>query len=463
MFPGINLLARNSLLNFCGNVVPLAAAIVVIPHLVTGMGIERFGVLSLIWIVIGYFGLFDLGIARATTKFISEHLALGETELLRDTIWTSLAALTGFGLLGGGVLAALIRPLVTHILHIPAPLQSETSAAFLVLSVSIPLLLASAGLRGILEAHRCFSAINAIKIPVGVMSIIAPLLVLPFSHNLRHIALSLLVCRLVELVANGLACRKVLSGIGKPKWPWGRQLQRLLGYGGWLTVSSIVGPLMTYLDRFIVGALLTMSAVAWYAPPYDVVTKQGIIPASLLAAVFPNLCRYAAADSRSFVALYRKSTTCLMAIMAPCAVILIIFARPLLKLWLGEGFAGESTAVVQILALGVFLNGVAQVPYAAIQALGRPDITAKLHLMEFPFYLCLLWILVTYLGITGAALAWTLRVVFDAGLLFRIAHRMLPTGSPRTAVDARHFGNATTLPLETPGTACRAETLANHV
>lgn len=431
-FPNLQLVARNSLLNLFGNVVPLATAIVVIPHLVRGLGTERFGVLSLVWIVIGYFGLFDLGIGRATTKFISEYIAQDERDLLRDTVWSSLATLTSFGLLGGIILAVLTRILVTGVLHIPLFLQEETFGAFYVLSVSIPLVLASAGVRGILEAHRRFGVINSIKIPVGVVSIIAPLLVLPFSHNLKHIAAALLVCRVIELVVTFIVCRKVLSGLGWPQRPHGEHIRRLLGYGGWLTVSNVVGPLMTYLDRFIVGGLLTMSAVAYYSTPYDVVTKQGIVPGSLLGVVFPNLCGYAAVDTRSFVALYEKSVKYLIAIMAPFAIILVVFAGPFLNLWLGPEFAEKSTLVVQILAIGVFLNAVAQVPYAAIQALGRPDITAKLHLIEFPFYLSLLWILVTYLGITGAALAWLMRVLLDAGILFWISHRMLPMNSTRT-------------------------------
>lgn len=431
-FLNLRLLVRNSLLNFFGSVVPLAAAIVVIPSLVQGLGTESFGVLSLVWIVIGYFGLFDLGIGRATTKFVSEYIAQNEIELLRDTIWTSLAALTGFGLLGGAALAALNRILVVHVLHIPLFLQEETFGAFYVLAVSIPIVLASAGVRGVLEAHRRFGVLNSIKIPVGVASIVAPLLVLPFSHSLKHIAAALLLCRIIELVAYVLVCRKVLSSIGRPQWPRRAHLKRLLGYGGWLTVSNVVGPLMTYLDRFIVGGLLTMSAVAYYSIPYDVVTKQGIVPASLLGALFPNLCGYAAVDIRSFVVLYEKAVKYLIAIMAPIAIILVVLAGPLLNLWLGPEFAEKSTVVVQILALGVFVNAVAQVPYAAIQALGRPDVTAKLHVLEFPFYLGLLWISVTQLGITGVALAWLLRVMFDAGMLFWVSQRLMRTSSPRT-------------------------------
>ncbi|SNB47971.1 flippase [Geobacter sp. DSM 9736] len=420
------MLARNTLLNLLGSILPLMAAVVAVPHLIRELGTERFGVLSLIWIVIGYFGLFDLGIGRATTKLVAEQLAQRETEQLRVTAWTSLATLTSFGLLGGGALALLNPALVEHLLHIPLPLRGETVAAFNILALSIPLLLASTGARGILEAHRRFGIMNAIKIPVGVGTIVAPVVVLKFSHSLAHIAAALLLMRALDLMATFLACRWALPAMGRPTRPQARSFVQLAGYGSWLTVSSVVGPLMTYLDRFIVGGLLTMSAVAYYSTPYDVVTKQLILPASLLGVIFPSLAGYAAVDHRRFAHLYQRSVAYLIAIMTPPAIMLLLFAEPALDFWLGGEFAAKSTAAVQLLALGILLNGVAQAPYAAIQAWGRPDITAKLHLAELPFYLILLWGSVTYLGITGAALAWLIRAAADTIILLQICRRILP-------------------------------------
>lgn len=71
--------------------------------------------------------------------------------------------------------------------------------------------------------------------------------------------------------------------------------------------------------------------------------------------------------------------------------------------------------------------GLAQVAFALIQGAGRPDLTAKLHLIEFPFYLLLVWYMVSVYGINGAAIAWVVRVGVDAIFLFGMAQRFLPT------------------------------------
>jgi O-antigen/teichoic acid export membrane protein len=94
-------------------------------------------------------------------------------------------------------------------------------------------------------------------------------------------------------------------------------------------------------------------------------------------------------------------------------------------LWLGDAFAGHGGLAIRILAFGVLANAVAHVPSSFIAALGRPEISARFHLLELAIHVPLAWWLITRYGVTGAALAWTIRVTFDAALLFGAASRVL--------------------------------------
>ena len=64
-------------------------------------------------------------------------------------------------------------------------------------------------------------------------------------------------------------------------------------------------------------------------------------------------------------------------------------------------------------------------PYALLQAWGRPDITAKLHLVEIPCYFALLYWGIRAHGIEGAALAWTIRLSVEAGILVFVLRNVL--------------------------------------
>jgi O-antigen/teichoic acid export membrane protein len=61
-----------------------------------------------------------------------------------------------------------------------------------------------------------------------------------------------------------------------------------------------------------------------------------------------------------------------------------------------------------------------------LQSAGRPDITAKLHMIELPLYLPALWWLITDFGIQGAAMAWVFRIALDMVLLFILSIRIMP-------------------------------------
>src|SRR2546430_5907904 len=67
--------ARHTLYNILGQALPLAVGLVAIPIVTRSLGDTRFGLLALMWAIIGYFSLLDLGLGRATTKFVAEALA----------------------------------------------------------------------------------------------------------------------------------------------------------------------------------------------------------------------------------------------------------------------------------------------------------------------------------------------------------------------------------------------------
>ena len=61
-----------------GMALPLLVALVTIPYLIDALGVARFGVLSLAWVVVGYFSLFDMGLGKAMTQLVAKKIGSGE-------------------------------------------------------------------------------------------------------------------------------------------------------------------------------------------------------------------------------------------------------------------------------------------------------------------------------------------------------------------------------------------------
>ncbi|HTQ60905.1 MAG TPA: flippase [Candidatus Solibacter sp.] len=434
---GGRLLARNTIWNLVGSGAPMIVAVFCIPILIRGLGTERFGVLTLAWALIGYASLFDLGLGRALTQMVAKKLGAGEDREVPALAWTSLLLMLLLGVVGAVGIGILSPWLVHRALNVPGALQRETLQSFWLLGLSLPFVITTAGLRGLLEAHQRFGLINVLRIPMGVFTFAGPLLVLPFSKSLVPVVATLVAGRIVAWAAHLLLCLGVLPELGRAI-AWDHSAAGpLLRFGGWMTVSNLVSALMVMIDRFLIGALVTLTAVAYYATPYEVVTKLWLIPGALVGVMFPAFSTSSAQDRNRTAVLFRRSVKCILLALFPLVLLLIVLARDGLRIWLGAEFATHSVHVVQWLAVGVFINSLALVPSALVQGVGRPDLTAKLQVLELPVYLAaLVWLTKAY-GIEGAAIAWTGRVTLDALILFIMARRLLPievSWRPQTAL-----------------------------
>ena len=425
---GGRLLARNSALNLMGWVLPMAAALVTVPLLIRGLGTERFGILTVGWVVLGYFGLFDLGVGRALTKMVSERLSTDEVDELPPLVWTALLLMFLLGAAGAVVLALLAPWLVGHALKISPQYEGEALRTFYLLAFSLPWVISTTGFSGVMEANQRFGLVSGLRVPVGLFTYVSPLAVLPFSNSLVPVIALLVAGRVLAWAAHLVACLHVLPLLKRRVGvEWGR-VRGLVQLGGWMTVSNVVSPLMTYSDRFLIGGLISMAAVAYYVTPYELVTKLLMIPNALLGVLFPALAATFVLDRSRTELLLGRGVRALFLLMFPATLVVVTLAQEGMQLWMGRAFAIQSAGVLQWLAVGVFINCLGQAPFALIQGIGRPDLTAKLHLMELPLYTFAIYFLARTFGLEGVAVAWVLRVAVDTVLLYLLAARFLPQG-----------------------------------
>lgn len=397
------------------------------PILISHLGVDRFGSLALVWMLIGYYSLFDLGLGRALTKLVAEKLGEQHNPSeISGLVWTALGLLFVLGLVGTLVLIATAPVMVTHVLKVPPGLRSETKLAIYLLAVALPLVTSTAGLRGVLEAHQRFDLSSATRTGMGIFNFGGPLLALAIGNTLPVVVATLVLGRTVSWLLHIWLCTRVVPSLGMGFEFRRAAVRPLVGFGTWLTVSNVLSPLLSTLDRLLIGTMVSIQAVAYYATPYELLMRILGIPGALTGVMFPAFSTTFANDQRRTALLFDRATRCVFVFMFLIILVVTAFSHWGLRTWLGDEFAQRSTRVMQLLALGTLLNGLGLVPFALVQGVGRPDLTAKLHLCELPLYVPLLWWLIRAHGIEGAALAWLLRMMFDTGALFIIATRLLP-------------------------------------
>lgn len=429
---------NSTLWSLMGTVVPMFAALAAVPWLMHYLGQERLGVLSLVWVVVGYFSFLDMGLGRAVTVAVAacrsgghrassdELHVLGSASILLMAVGAGMTALLGVAIGIWGVPFKLSS----------TALSEEVRMALLWTLPSLPLLLLSSAFRGHLEGVGAFKTLNMLRIPTGILLVAGPCLFAFFSPSLVWACISIFCVRVAHLlvlwvlVANETGyCMGSLPAalVRHSTLSW---LRRLLSFGGWVTVSNVVGPVIVYVDRFVIGATLAASSVAVYAVPFDMVSRLPVLVAALCSVLLPELARLASlATAADPGALHRahqlvRRSSIFSAVVVAILILLGGLAAPwALTLWLGADFAQQSSTLTQILLLAFGVNAVAQIPFTALQAVGKVRSVALLHSAELIPYALLVFFAISWLGLVGAAWAWLLRSIVDYSVLAWMWHK----------------------------------------
>ena len=414
-------LRKNTLWNLAGSGLPLIAAVALIPYILQRLGAESFGILTLIWSLIGYFSLFDMGVGRALTYELSKLRAIDNHTEISLTLKAGLILTLAAGIFGAVIVFILAPYLATSWLKVSPVLQNDALLSFKIAAWGVIATTISSGLRGALEGLGYFASSNLNKIFLGFCMFVLPAVSIALhGNNLWTITLYLLASRLVVAVAAAIQLRKHLGASAQGRVR--ERIKPLINYGIWVTVTGIVGPLMVYGDRFFVSAAVGAALLPLYSIPQEGLQRLLIIPAALCGALLPQL---ASLEPHQAAASYKRNYKRVTVVMFGVCMLAAIFAYPALAWWLSADFANQALPIVLILVVGIWLNSITFVPYTLLHARGNPRLTALFHLLELVLYALALWWLSANYGLIGAALAWVGRVALDLILLHLAANKLI--------------------------------------
>lgn len=417
-------LQRHTAYNLVGQVLPLMLSLLTIPVYLRLIGEARFGVLALIWLFFGYMGLFDLGIGQATARQLAHMTGKPKSEHAK-VLWTALSISLGLGLAGALATQPLGAWFFTQHSSIEASLRAELLAALPWAAALVPATTLAGVLSGAFQARSAFGELNLIGASVNVLALLAPLAVATtLGVQLPGLVAAVAVVRLLVLVPMLWRCSTYyLTGysVSVDK----RYALQLLRFGGWTTVSAIVGPLMVVADRFAIGAQLGARSLSHYVIPFQMTERTTLLSSALNQALFPRFVRATSEVERHQLTMFGLRV--LSVWLSPLMAAGLLLSAPFLAWWISPELAAQSAGVMQVLFFAFWINSLAIVPFTNLLASGRPDLVAKIHVVELLPYLVLLYVSLQAWGLVGAATAFAARVAIDFLLLSHLAGTLRST------------------------------------
>jgi O-antigen/teichoic acid export membrane protein len=390
--------------------------LVTVPIFLSVIGDERYGVLAIIWLIFGYSAFFDFGLGRATAQRLAS-LPKDHKEGLSTTFWTALAMNSGFGLLGFIVVLSAAY-LIFNTAALAPLLLSEIKQSLVWIALMVPVVTISSTLNGTLIGRERFLELNLIStISLSLTQILPLVCALLIGPELNVLIPAIVGARASITLILLYRCYRDVGHQRRPS-VCKKEATHLLRFGSWVAMTSLIGPLMIVMDRFAIAALSGAAGVALYTIPFQLAEKTTLVTRAITSTLFPVFSGQSQIERDR---LGKNAQSVIIGLSTPITVLAILMLEPFLVVWISLEFANNASFVGKILLVGFWLNSRAAVPYAILQAKGRPDLVAKCHAIELIPYLALLFAGLKLFGIAGAAGAFVIRVLVDTVLLSLLA------------------------------------------
>ena len=415
-------LARNITYNFLAQLWFLVLPLAVSPYFVHQLGLEKYGVLSLVTTVVGYLAVLDLGMGTATTKFLADHYVERDVSAISKVIGTSIVIYSALGVLGTLGIIALATTLIRHVLHVPPELTSETLTVFYISAlgflVNMPLTVFGA----VPAALQRFDILVKQNLAFGTTTVASQVLLLALGHSLEALVLASVVISALGIAVFVVISRRLLPGVSfRPRFD-ASAARQVLSFSVLKVFSTLSGQVVFQLDRLLIASFLPLASVSYYAIPLALAQKIIFVVPNITTAVFPAISQFRLREN-GVPDLYVRVLKMVALLVLPMTVVLVVFAKPILTLWMGAEVAAHSSAALRVLAVAFLVVSYAAVPGTFVEALGRPGIPAFFATVSAVVNLSITLLLIPRVGILGPAIALLVNGVITVPLFLDRAHR----------------------------------------
>lgn len=421
---------RNVGYNFAAQIWFLVLAVVTTPYVVSELGVEVYGLFALVTSLMGYFAFLDLGLGVATVKYISEFSGRRDDKAVQRIVATSIGAYLVLGAAGSACIALLSSFLVKHLLDLPLELTDLARASLYVAALGFLVNMPLSVFGSIPNALQRMDLTNRRSMLFGTASAAGTVVLLWLGYGLLAVLMLTAAASAVAAVSFALLARRLLPSVSfRPRLD-GATLRLLAGFGSLKFANQVATQSVYHLDKFLVAALVSVSAVTYYAVPVTIAQRLAALVGNVSAAFLPAASElHGEGDRARFEELYLRSTKLVAIIVLPIGSLLVVFSEPILRLWLGGQFAAESADVLRVLAAAYVVNAFSTMPAIASDSVGRPRVTTAFSVASLALNVGLSVVLIPAFGILGAAFAVLVNsLLLVPPFVYYVHHRVLGLG-----------------------------------
>ena len=389
-----------------GNLIQLIILVFCTPLLINSLGLGKFALITIVFAIIGLSQVLNFGLSKSLTlEMVREGEVAGGINP-----WNLIANALVFQSCVGLIAGFIGFHSSSQIANLFGQSDGDAIIAIKISSVLVPIALLSSVFRGALEAKSRFLGLSVLETATASLTYLVPLSVILSGGVFSDAVISIVFVRVLALTFSAALTRKAVGKIIN-FWPERSSLKRMLQFGTWVAVTDLVLAIYAFTDRLLIGIFIGLNQFAIYSIIQDAVSKLWFIPGSISRVLFADASALSLSNSKSLKLFLDRANRLIYQVTLPVFGMASLYSNEIIYLWLGEQISKSSHGLFQIFIIGLGLNSISIVKSTFLYGQGFSAQRTRLHLIEIPVFLIALAALIPMFGTSGAAIAWSLRIL----------------------------------------------------
>jgi O-antigen/teichoic acid export membrane protein len=400
-----SILLKGAFFNTGGWLWPVVLSLFATPIIVRGLGVEAYGLLSILGLVMGYLGSLASPVGAASVKYLADAYGKRDRKAMGRAISASLVSQGCIGGFVGLILFVSASWLSTEVFHVSPELVPTAVLMFQVGSLGFALNSILGVVQSIPVALQRFDVSNLVNIVVGTASYVVMILLLALGFGLREIIFAQPVTSMLGILMLVALSVHLLPGVR-----WFSSVDRSLllgmfGFGFWILVNQLASLFTFQLGKTVVAISLDTTLVTYFAIPSTLAMYLQVFASKLSAVFFPLSAEMLATNSLDKLQiLYVRAMRLLVFVIGGVAVAFIALGPLLLRYWVGQDFELKSSSVLAWLAVWGLWHSLGAIPDGIAKGSGHPEISGMAAILFGLTNILATVLLVSRFGIVGAAM-----------------------------------------------------------
>jgi O-antigen/teichoic acid export membrane protein len=427
------MLLRNSLWNLSGSAVPMVVALATVPLLIAALGVEGYGIVTLVGSVIGYFAVLDINLTSGSIKYLAEHHAANDRVRFAETFWFGMFFYGALGLLGTALIFFSADLLVERFFKVSPALRDATVLAFKIGALGFALSQAQNYLMVVPQALQRYDRSAQSEAFFGVFVNIVSVAAAMYGLGIVGVTLARVAVSAVNIIYLVTLIRGFDLGLAY-RAPSSEVRRALTSFSAYAYLSKIASVMHQHADKLIVGALAGPVALTFYTVPVTLAGRLLGLTYRLSSVIYPRASALAGAGRIDelrpvYLGVMRYITFINLAALGA----IVLAGDEFLRRWVGNEFVQQGYPVLVLITIALLADSLTNVPSMVNDALGHPRISGRFALLNGVVGIALVYLGTKFGGIVGAASGHLLASLIMSMSFLRFVHgRTVPVSFGET-------------------------------